>query len=158
MGSALAGRWAEVEDCGEVAWGESGLHRIGARSTTIGSSDNITIIIPLMLATVLSTVLYRAVSPDSIYTLKLRRRGLTFTSGQDMDLMASTRVAAALTHRLLAVPPDMRIGDFRREVEREHHAWFPVVDGGVRWSVSSRRRMRTGPLNRARRTPPSRNT
>jgi CIC family chloride channel protein len=87
------------------------------------------IILPLMLATILSSVLYRAGNPDSIYTLALTRLGLVFGSGQEMGIMTSTRVSAALTHRLLSVPPDMRIRDFRREVERTKHAWFPVVNG-----------------------------
>lgn len=87
------------------------------------------IILPLMAATVIAASIYRAFNPDSIYTLKLTRRGIRYFSGQDMDIMASTRVAAALTHRLLTVPPDMLIRDFQREMERTNHTWFPVVDG-----------------------------
>jgi len=34
------------------------------------------IILPLMLSTVLSTIVSRNLSPDSIYTLKLKRRGV----------------------------------------------------------------------------------
>jgi len=87
------------------------------------------IILPLMLATILSTVLYRALDPESIYTRKLKRWGVTVAAGRDMDIMASTPVAAALTHRLLAVPPEMPIRDFQLAVEREEHDWFPVVNG-----------------------------
>jgi CIC family chloride channel protein len=86
------------------------------------------IILPLMLATILSSLLYRAMNPESIYTLRLKRLGLTFAPTQDLDILASTRVASALTHRLLSVPPGMQIRDFRREVAREQHEWFPVVN------------------------------
>ena len=87
------------------------------------------IILPLMLATILSTLLYRAVNREPFYTLRLKRLGLTFAAGHDLDILASTRVASAMTHRLLWVRPDMRIRDFRRELERQQHEWFPVEDG-----------------------------
>lgn len=87
------------------------------------------IILPLMAATVVAASLYRAFNSDSIYTVKLMKRGIVYRGGQDMDIMASTRVASALTHRLLSVPPDVRIRDFQREMERTHHTWFPVVNG-----------------------------
>jgi CIC family chloride channel protein len=85
------------------------------------------IILPLMLATILSSLLYRAMNPESIYTLRLKRLGLTFAPAQELDILASTRVASALTHRLLSVPPEMQIRDFRRVVAREQHEWFPVL-------------------------------
>ena len=86
------------------------------------------IILPLMGATVIAYSVYRAFNPDSIYTVKLRKRGIIYREGQDLDIMTSTRVAGALTHRMITVPPEMPIKEFRQEVERSHHPWFPVVD------------------------------
>jgi CIC family chloride channel protein len=88
------------------------------------------IILPLMAATVIAAWLYRAFNVDSIYTLKLRKRGIVYREGQDLDIMTSTRVAAALTHRILVVPPDMSIRQFRLEAAQNHHTWFPVVNNG----------------------------
>jgi CIC family chloride channel protein len=87
------------------------------------------IILPLMAATVIAATVYRAFNLDSIYTVKLRKRGIIYRGGQDLDIMASTRVAAALTHRMLSVRPDTPIRNFRREVEQTNHQWFPVLDG-----------------------------
>lgn len=41
--------------------------------------------------------LYRALNEESIYTLKLKKRGISYQAWQDMDLMASIKVREALT-------------------------------------------------------------
>jgi len=51
-----------------------------------------------------------------------------YREGQDLDIMTATRVTAAMTHRMLSVPPNMSIRDFRIEAARIHHTWFPVVN------------------------------
>jgi CIC family chloride channel protein len=88
------------------------------------------IILPLMASTVIAAWLYRAFNVDSIYTLKLRKRGIAYREGQDLDIMTTTRVASAMTHRLLSVPPGLSIRTFRLEVARNQHRWFPVVNNG----------------------------
>jgi CIC family chloride channel protein len=88
------------------------------------------IILPLMASTVIAAWLYRAFNADSIYTLKLKKRGIVYREGQDLDIMTSTRVAAALTHRMLSVPPSMPIRALRFEAAQNHHTWFPVVNNG----------------------------
>lgn len=88
------------------------------------------IILPLMAATVVSTLLFRTLNEESIYTLKLKKRGLSYPVGGDVDLMASIPVREALTHRLLSVPEEMTIAQFLEAMEREDHEWFPVVNEG----------------------------
>jgi CIC family chloride channel protein len=53
------------------------------------------IVLPLMLATVIATVVARRIEPDSLYSGWLRRRGERIQHGTDRDLLAGQRVADA---------------------------------------------------------------
>jgi chloride channel protein, CIC family len=54
------------------------------------------IILPLMLAIAIATGLSRALSRDTIYTLKLRRRGINVASGKPRNVMAALHVRDAM--------------------------------------------------------------
>jgi CIC family chloride channel protein len=87
------------------------------------------IILPLMLATVVSTLVSRALSRESIYTLKLTRRGIRLEQGRDIDVMQGVTVGEAMSTEVDVVPSDMSLGDLADEFIRTHHHGFPVVDG-----------------------------
>jgi CIC family chloride channel protein len=93
-------------------------------------SDDYRIILPLMLSTVISTILAEHLSRESIYTLKLARRGVRLASGRDIDVMQGVFVNEAMTPaaNLDVVPVDMSLDDLAREFEETHHHGFPVVD------------------------------
>ncbi len=86
------------------------------------------IILPLMLATVMSTLISRIISRESIYTLKLSRRGIHLEQGQDIDVMQGVTVGEAMTTDVDVVPPDMPLEELADEFARTHHHGFPVVD------------------------------
>ena len=92
-------------------------------------TGNYQIILPLMLATVTSTLISKALSPESIYTLKLTRRGVHLQEGKDIDVMQTITVGEAMSTDLDTVPSDLSLGELAREFERSHHHGFPVVDG-----------------------------
>ncbi|MFQ5532392.1 MAG: CBS domain-containing protein, partial [Candidatus Methylomirabilales bacterium] len=48
--------------------------------------------------------------------------------GRDVDVMASTRVRDAMTHRLLWVPEEMTVEGFLQKSAEEQHEWFPVLN------------------------------
>jgi CIC family chloride channel protein len=87
------------------------------------------IILPLMLATVMSTLVSRAISRESIYTLKLTRRGIHLQQGHDIDVMQGVSVGEAMTTNPDVVPLSMSLEDLADEFARTHHHGFPVVDG-----------------------------
>jgi CIC family chloride channel protein len=87
------------------------------------------IILPLMLATVIGTLLSRVISRDSIYTLKLSRRGVRLEQGQDIDVMHDVTVGEVMTKDVDVVNIDMSLEDLAAEFEESHHHGFPVVDG-----------------------------
>jgi len=96
------------------------------------------IILPLMLATVMSTLVSRMISRESIYTLKLSRRGVHLQEGQDIDVMQNVTVAEAMTTEVDIVPMNMSLDELALEFERTHHHGFPVVneDGSLAGVVS----------------------
>ena len=87
------------------------------------------IILPLMLTTVIATLVSRLLSRESIYTLKLTRRGVHLQQGQDIDVMQSVSVREAMSTDLDAVPLTMSLDELADEFSRSHHHGFPVVDG-----------------------------
>ena len=87
-----------------------------------------TIILPLMLATVTSTLLSKFINKDSIYTTKLTRRGIRIESGQDIDIMQSIKVKDAMTTEVDTVHIDMPVKELAEEFERTKQHGFPVVD------------------------------
>ena len=91
-------------------------------------TGNYQIILPLMLATVTSTLISRALSPESIYTLKLTRRGIHLQEGKDLDVMQTITVGEAMSRQMDVVSCDLPLDDLAREFERSHHHGFPVVD------------------------------
>ena len=87
------------------------------------------IILPLMLTTVMATLVSRLISRESIYTLKLTRRGVHLQQGQDIDVMQSVSVRDAMTTDVDTVPLTMSLDELAGEFSRSHHHGFPVVDG-----------------------------
>jgi len=86
------------------------------------------IILPIMTATVMSVLVYNLFNKETVYTLRLKKRGIVFRGGRDVDVMASIRVGDALTHRLLWVPEAMTVEGFLQKSAEEQHEWFPVLN------------------------------
>jgi CIC family chloride channel protein len=87
------------------------------------------IILPLMFATVISTLLSEYLSKESIYTLKLARRGIHLERGHDIDVMQGVLVREAMTGDVDTVPADMALPELERAFIESHHHGFPVLDG-----------------------------
>ena len=90
-------------------------------------TDDYSIILPLMLATVVSTLISRIISRESIYTLKLTRRGIHLEQGQDIDVMQGVTVGEAMTTNVDVVSMNMPLEELAAEFEHTHHHGFPVV-------------------------------
>jgi chloride channel protein, CIC family len=98
------------------------------------------IILPLMFAIVLATGVSRMLSrDDTIYTLKLRRRGIDLRRGRSPNLMALLTVRDAMQD----VPPSLEetapLSEVIERLSDGHADGLPVVDanGVYRGSVSS---------------------
>ena len=91
-------------------------------------TNDYNIILPLMLATVLSTMVSRLISDDTIYTLKLSRRGIHLEDGQDVDIMQRVTVEEVMKINVDTVPMDMPLLDLSTEFMETHRTGFPVVN------------------------------
>jgi CIC family chloride channel protein len=85
-----------------------------------------------MLATVLSTLLAEHIFHESIYTEKLRLKGITLQQGRDVDIMQGLLVGEAMTKDPYVVEEDMPLGELGRFFESTHSHSFPMVDKGHR--------------------------
>lgn len=96
------------------------------------------IILPLMLTVVVSTLLaQRLLHNESIYTLKLTRRGVRLNRGRDRDILQNVMVREiVLRTNIHTVPLNMtlsKLGDFLRH---SHHHGVSVLDAdGKLWGV-----------------------
>jgi len=88
------------------------------------------IILPLMLATVMSTLVSKILAKESIYTLKLTRRGVRLEQGRDTDVMQGVQVREIMTTNVDTVPLDMPLSSLAEVFARTHHHGFPVIDPG----------------------------
>jgi CIC family chloride channel protein len=86
------------------------------------------IILPLMTAVVVSTVLSRALRRETIYTMKLVRRGIDIEREEISDVMRTITVKEAMTRNFPTVPDTMRVSQLLNEFRRTGHHGFPVVD------------------------------
>ncbi|MCB8927954.1 MAG: chloride channel protein [Ardenticatenaceae bacterium] len=91
-------------------------------------SNDYKLILPLMLATVLATLLAEHLFPESIYTLKLRLKGISLQRGRDLDVMQSLQVKEAMTIDPYLVQANMPLPQLGELLQRTHHHSFPVVD------------------------------
>ncbi len=86
------------------------------------------IILPLMLAVVLSTIVARRFNHETIYTAKVRRSGVDLRSYEEVDLMRDITVGEAMTLNFPTVPQSMPVNELMYKLSRSGHHGFPVVD------------------------------
>lgn len=87
------------------------------------------IILPLMLSCILSTVIASQIKRDSIYTLKLSRRGVKIRAGKDINIMKSLLVKEAMTMDVVTIPAGMPLKKLIKFTLASKHSSFPLVDG-----------------------------
>ena len=86
------------------------------------------IILPLMLAVVLATTVSKLLTGDSIYTLKLRRRGIDITRKRDAGVMASLRVGQAMHPVSSILREDADLDEVAARLSSNGSTGLPVVD------------------------------
>lgn len=99
-----------------------------------------TIILPIMTAVVLATGVSNMLSRDTIYTLKLRRRGIELEAGRGASLMELITVAEAMQPLPPPLLPAMQLSELTARLLDEGRDALPVVDeeGTYRGVVTSR--------------------
>ena len=88
------------------------------------------VILPLMFAVVLATGVSRVLTKESIYTLKLRRRGIDIRRGRAANLMEVLTVGSAMRPVPAALPEQMALGQVIARFTNDGWGALPVVDAG----------------------------
>ncbi len=86
------------------------------------------IILPLMLASVVSTLVANKLMRESIYTMKLSRRGISLKAGKDRTLLEGIMVHEVMTRSWQALPQNMPLPQLLRFVEQSKDNVFPVLN------------------------------
>lgn len=95
------------------------------------------IMLPLMLTVVIATlVAQRLLSGESIYTLKLTRRGIRLQRGRDVDIMQSVLVNEVMTRNMTTVTTNIKLKELSTIFNRSgHHGLAVLDDDGKLWGM-----------------------
>jgi CIC family chloride channel protein len=91
-------------------------------------TGNYNMILPLMVTCVFATLVSRKALVDSIYTLKLTRRGIKLQSGRDIAVLSSIKVKEVMHTDYRTIPHNMPLFQIMQIVEKSRDDCFPVVD------------------------------
>jgi CIC family chloride channel protein len=86
------------------------------------------VILPLMAAVVISTIVSEMLGKETIYTLKLKRRGINLRTGKADGLMQQIPVGQAMTTELLLLPHLLTVAEAVRKLKQTHEWAVLVVD------------------------------
>ena len=67
---------------------------------------------------------------ESIYTLKLARRGVNLEAGKEVNVPKSIRVRDVMNSELETVPENLSLGKLADRISKSKYKTFPVVAGG----------------------------
>jgi CIC family chloride channel protein len=97
------------------------------------------IILPLMFAIALAAGISALITPDTIYTLKLRRRGIDILGGRQATIMEQLRVSDAMRPVPAPLPGGIKLAEVVDRLAAEGLEALPVVDdqGAYRGIVTS---------------------
>ncbi|HIP38782.1 MAG TPA: CBS domain-containing protein [Desulfocapsa sulfexigens] len=91
-------------------------------------SNDYALILPLMLTAVTASYLAQYLHPESIYTIKLVRRGIRFEQGRDMDIMQGVHVREVMNKDPIVVHRDQPFAELYQKFQETNFLGFPVLD------------------------------
>jgi len=91
-------------------------------------TNDYAIVIPLMLTVVIAHTVARRLSPDSLYSGWLRRRGQSITQGADRGVLAGLHVSDAYQTSPQVIPEGAPVDELLAQLGHTNQLYFPVVD------------------------------
>jgi CIC family chloride channel protein len=91
-------------------------------------TGNYEILPPLMISCVISAILVRWISKNSIYTMKLVRKGIDIEKYKIIDLMENITVSEAMIIDVIAVQQSDSVKKVGLMIKSTNHRGFPVLD------------------------------
>ncbi len=99
-------------------------------------SNDYRLILPLLLATVISTLLAENLFKESIYTLKLKHKGIALQSGRDIDVLQGVRVEEVMTQNPESVSSSTPVFELANRFAVTGHHGLPIYDAdGSFWGL-----------------------
>ncbi|MFC1892004.1 chloride channel protein [Thermodesulfobacteriota bacterium] len=92
-------------------------------------TGNYTIILPLMIACIISSLVSGKLLKESIYTLKLIRRGIDLKAGKDVNVLKSILVKDVMNPDVETLEEDLSLGILEKKMAKSKNNSFPLVDG-----------------------------
>ncbi len=86
------------------------------------------IILPLMITTIIATLLAMRLQKESIYTLKLIRRGINIFGGREVNVLRSLRVSSVVNPTIDLVSVQAPFDQIIPTIVNSHHNQIYVVD------------------------------
>ncbi|HUU80897.1 MAG TPA: chloride channel protein, partial [Acidobacteriota bacterium] len=86
------------------------------------------IILPLMIACIISSLTSQQILAESIYTLKLARRGVNIRAGKEVNVLKSISVRDVMNPAVETVPENLSLRKLSEKVSKSKYKSFPVVD------------------------------
>lgn len=96
-------------------------------------TNNYTIILPLMISCIIATLISTRLQKESIYTIKLLRRGIDIYKGRDVNVLRTIPVREVMETDLDIIPESTPFRRFMKRIIESPHPQFIVVDanGGL---------------------------
>jgi CIC family chloride channel protein len=91
-------------------------------------TDDYRLIIPLMAGVIVSIIVAERLFKDSIYTLKLTRRGIRLQRGRDLDVMEAVRADEVMMQPPVTIPANLPASLLANEFLRTGRHGFPVLN------------------------------
>ncbi len=90
-------------------------------------SNDYHLILPLMAAGMVASSFAQWLYPESIYTLKLTKRGIRLEQGRDMDVMQGVLVEEVMNDSPITIYEDQKAADLFAIFQDTHLNGFPVI-------------------------------
>jgi CIC family chloride channel protein len=86
------------------------------------------IILPLMFACVVADLISWKLQPNTIYTMKLARRGTYVPADMQVNILDIKTAADVMAHDVITVAPGISVEEYERSVRLTGHHGFPVLN------------------------------
>jgi len=92
-------------------------------------TDDYRIILPLMMTCIISALTASQLKRESIYTMKLVRRGIDVRAGREVSILKSLLVRDFMVREVAIVSEMTPLSSLLKFIKESTHLYFPVVNG-----------------------------
>lgn len=86
------------------------------------------IILPLMLSCIIGTIAARQILRESIYTLKLTRKGINIEAGKEVSVLRSMRVKEVMNSQVETIPEELPLVNMAEKISKSKYNSFPMIN------------------------------